>query len=220
MVSGSSKTTATHSDPNTTANTRAHSETSRLSAFTRSSYYHGRGGALATDDALLSRIITSFRDWGRDCWCPPGKDNTCNRRFSQKFGDLPYGYDHKYVYSHIGYNLKVTDMQAAIGVAQLQKLPQFIEARKKNYAALRSKLEKYEKYLLLPRATDNSDPSWFGFPILVKDGAPFTRDEIVKHLESRKVATRMLFGGNLIKQPAYKGIKCRSPGPLRTQTKS
>lgn len=170
----------------------------------------GEGGAVLTDDGKLKNIITSYRDWGRDCWCDPGKDNTCGKRFTQKFGDLPYGYDHKYVYSHIGYNLKVTDMQAAIGVAQLEKLPDFIEARKRNYAALYSNLKKYERYLLLPKASNNSDPSWFGFPILVKDDAPFTRDDIVKHLEDDRVATRMLFGGNLTKQPAYKGIKYRS----------
>ncbi len=179
----------------------------------------GEGGAVLTDDGKLKNIITSYRDWGRDCWCGPGQDNTCKKRFTQQFGRLPYGYDHKYVYSHIGYNLKITDMQAAIGVAQLEKLPGFIEARKRNYAALYSKLKKYEKYLLLPKATNNSDPSWFGFPILVKDNAPFTRDDLVKHLEDKRVATRMLFGGNLTKQPAYEGIKYRCSDSLENTDK-
>lgn len=169
----------------------------------------GEGGALLTNDPMLNRIILSFRDWGRDCWCDPGHDNTCNRRFSQQFGKLPLGYDHKYVYSHIGYNLKVTDMQAAVGCAQLAKLPKFIEARIKNYKYLYDNLKKYEQYLLLPEPVKNSEPSWFGFPILVKDNASFTRADIVNYLENNKIATRMLFGGNLIKQPAYENIKYR-----------
>ncbi|MFZ2456935.1 MAG: lipopolysaccharide biosynthesis protein RfbH [Candidatus Altiarchaeia archaeon] len=169
----------------------------------------GEGGTLCTDDDLLNRIILSYRDWGRDCWCPPGKDNTCGKRFTQKFGKLPYGYDHKYVYSHIGYNLKVTDMQAAVGVEQLIKLPSFIEKRKENYRSLYKGLEKYEKYFLLPKATPGSDPSWFGFPILVKEGAGFKREDIVKFLEENRIATRMLFGGNLLKQPAYEDIEYR-----------
>ena len=175
----------------------------------------GEGGALCTDDALLNRIIFSYRDWGRDCWCPPGKDNTCGKRFTQKFGKLPYGYDHKYVYSHIGYNLKVTDMQAAIGVEQLKKLPSFIEKRKENFRRLHKGLEKYERYFLLPKATPGSDPSWFGFPILVKEDAGFARDDIVKYLEDNRIATRMLFGGNLLKQPAYEEIKCRCVDSLK-----
>lgn len=174
----------------------------------------GEGGALVTDDPLLRRIILSFRDWGRDCWCDPGKDNTCKRRFTQKFGDLPYGYDHKYVYSHIGYNLKVTDMQAAIGVAQLKKLPGFVAQRKKNFAFLHDTLKKYGKYLLLPSWERKADPSWFGFPILVKENPRFGRPDIVNYLEGRKIATRMLFGGNLTKQPAYKGAKYRVAGGL------
>ncbi|MCD6399143.1 MAG: lipopolysaccharide biosynthesis protein RfbH [Candidatus Aenigmarchaeota archaeon] len=175
----------------------------------------GEGGVVLTNDSLLRRIILSFRDWGRDCYCEPGKDNTCGKRFSQQFGKLPFGYDHKYVYSHIGYNLKVTDMQAAIGVAQLQKLPKFIEARKKNFTCLYDQLKKYEKYFILPEATANSDPSWFGFPLLVKEGAPFTRAEIVNYLEENKIATRMLFGGNLTKQPAYENVKYRVTGALK-----
>jgi CDP-4-dehydro-6-deoxyglucose reductase, E1 len=177
----------------------------------------GEGGAVLTNDPLLKKIVMSFRDWGRDCWCEPGHDDTCGKRFSQKFGELPFGYDHKYVYSHIGYNLKITDMQAAIGVAQLDKLPGFIKARKNNFRSLISSLRSkgYDKYLLLPRPEENSDPSWFGFPILVKKNAPFRRADIVNFLESRKIATRMMFGGNLTKQPAYIDIKCRFSGGLK-----
>lgn len=175
----------------------------------------GEGGAVLTSDPLLKRIILSFRDWGRDCWCEPGHDNTCKHRFAQQFGDLPYGYDHKYVYSHIGYNLKVTDMQAAVGCAQLEKLADFIKARKENFGAIKTSLKDFEKYLLLPQASKHSDPSWFGFPISVKENAPFNRAEIVKYLEDNKIATRMLFGGNLIKQPAYKDTKYRIYGDLK-----
>lgn len=175
----------------------------------------GEGGAVLTDDPLLKKIILSFRDWGRDCWCEPGCDNTCGKRFTQKFGKLPLGYDHKYVYSHVGYNLKVTDMQAAIGVAQLDKLPGFIKARQKNFAYLKEHLKRYDKYLLLPTPSKYSNPSWFGFPILVKEKAPFSRDDIVRHLEHHKIATRMLFGGNLTKQPAYENMKCRTVGGLK-----
>jgi CDP-6-deoxy-D-xylo-4-hexulose-3-dehydrase len=157
----------------------------------------------------------SFRDWGRDCWCESGHDNSCGKRFSQKFGDLPYGYDHKYVYSHIGYNLKVTDMQAAIGCAQLEKLPGFIEARKKNFKAIYNIFERYKDHFILPQAEKYSDPSWFGFPVLVKEGAPFSRADIVNYLENKKIATRMLFGGNLLKQPAYLKIKRRVAGDLK-----
>lgn len=174
----------------------------------------GEGGALLINDPLLRRITLSFRDWGRDCWCESGHDDTCKRRFSQKFGGLPFGYDHKYVYSHIGYNLKVTDMQAAIGCAQLEKLPGFITSRKKNFAFLHDTLKKYGKYLLLPSWERKADPSWFGFPILVKENPRFGRPDIVNYLEGRKIATRMLFGGNLTKQPAYKGAKYRVAGGL------
>ncbi|HEY3274524.1 MAG TPA: lipopolysaccharide biosynthesis protein RfbH [Methanocella sp.] len=174
----------------------------------------GEGGAVITDDFNLKRIIASFRDWGRDCWCDPGQDNSCGHRFDWKLGALPAGYDHKYTYSHIGYNLKVTDMQAAIGVAQLKKLPGFIEARRKNFATIAEGLRKYEKYLVLPRATEGSSPSWFGYPIIVRKVAPFRRDDIVRYLEDHKVATRMLFGGNLIKQPAYAGMEYRQHGSL------
>jgi len=175
----------------------------------------GEGGAVLTNNPLLKKIIASFRDWGRDCWCEPGCDNTCKKRFSWKFGELPEGYDHKYIYSHIGYNLKVTDMQAAIGVAQLKKLSAFIRDRKNNFAAIYKFLKKYDKYFILPETEKKSQPSWFGFPIFVKSNAPFTRAEIVDYLEENKIATRMLFGGNLLKQPAYQNIKYRLAGDLK-----
>jgi CDP-4-dehydro-6-deoxyglucose reductase, E1 len=174
----------------------------------------GEGGAVLTDDPLLKEIIASFRDWGRDCWCEPGCDNTCGKRFEWQCGDLPFGYDHKYVYSHIGYNLKVTDMQAALGTEQLKKLPKFIEARKNNYKTIYNQLKTYEDYLILPKFEKNADPSWFGFPIIVKSNPKFTRDEIINYLENNKVATRMLFGGNLTKQPAYKNIDFKIPESL------
>ena len=168
-----------------------------------------------TNNPLLKDIITSFRDWGRDCWCEPGCDNTCNKRFGWQLGDLPYGYDHKYIYSHIGYNLKVTDMQAAVGVEQLKKLPSFIESRKDNFNKIHNHLIDYEKYLVLPIKEDKADPSWFGYPILVKGDAPFNRDDLINHMETYKVATRMLFGGNLIKQPAYENIEFRMVDSLK-----
>lgn len=163
----------------------------------------GEGGAVYTNDASLKMLVESFRDWGRDCWCPSGRDNTCGKRFGQQFGELPYGYDHKYVYSHFGYNLKVTDMQAAIGCAQLEKLPSFIEARKRNWKMLRDGLAVLNDKFILPEATEGSDPSWFGFLLTVKEGAGFTRDNIVNHLESKGIQTRMLFAGNLIKHPCF-----------------
>lgn len=174
----------------------------------------GEGGALVTNDTQLKKLIESFRDWGRDCWCEPGKDNTCGKRFSQQLGKLPFGYDHKYIYSHIGYNLKVTDMQAAVGVAQLKKLPYFIEVRKRNFNLLYNGLKKYEEFFILPQATPNSEPSWFGFPLTVRKNAGFSRAEIIHHLEKNNIATRMLFGGNLLKQPAYQNIQYRIVGSL------
>jgi len=174
----------------------------------------GEGGAVLTNDPLLKKIIASFRDWGRDCWCDPGCDNSCKKRFDWQMGGLPAGYDHKYIYSHIGYNLKVTDMQAAVGVAQLKKLPGFIEQRRKNFAVLYKGLEKFNTFFILPEATPNSAPSWFGFPVLLKETAPFTREEFVRFLDAKKIATRMLFGGNLLKQPAYEGIRYRISGSL------
>ena len=172
----------------------------------------GEGGAVYTDGTMLKRLVESFRDWGRDCWCPSGKDNTCGNRFGQQFGELPYGYDHKYVYSHFGYNLKVTDMQAAIGCAQLQKLPGFIEARKKNWKLLRDGLSGVEDRLILPEATENSDPSWFGFLITVREGSGLTREKMVAHLEGKGIQTRMLFAGNLIKHPCFDEMRKEAKG--------
>lgn len=174
----------------------------------------GEGGCVVTDSQELKIIVDSFRDWGRDCWCPPGRDNTCRRRFSWQLGDLPPGYDHKYTYSHIGYNLKLTDMQAAIGVAQLDKLDGFIEARRRNWEALKRGLAPLEDYIHLPEATMHSDPSWFGFLITLRDNAKITRNEMIQHLESANIATRLLFGGNLVKQPAYAGVPHRVADPL------
>lgn len=164
----------------------------------------GEGGCVLTNSGRLKTLVESFRDWGRDCWCEPGKDNTCGKRFDWQLGDLPHGYDHKYTYSHIGYNLKATDMQAAIGVAQLTKLPSFIEARRRNFNFLWQGLSDLQEHLILPEATPFSEPSWFGFPITIADAAPFTRNELVRFLEQRKIGTRLLFGGNLIRQPAYR----------------
>lgn len=172
----------------------------------------GEGGAVYTNDGALKRIIDSFRDWGRDCWCPSGKDDTCKQRFNQQFGDLPRGYDHKYVYSHFGYNLKVTDMQAAIGCAQLEKLPAFIDARKRNWMQLRNGLAGFADRFILPEATPDSDPSWFGFLLTVREGVGFTRDEIVGHLERNGIQTRMLFAGNLIKHPCFDEMRAKGTG--------
>jgi CDP-4-dehydro-6-deoxyglucose reductase, E1 len=174
----------------------------------------GEGGCVMTDKPLLKKLVESFRDWGRDCWCEPGKDNSCKKRFDWQLGDLPYGYDHKYTYSHVGYNLKMTDMQAAVGIAQLAKLPGFIAARRRNFDLLKAGLQEFAEFLMLPEAEPNSEPSWFGFPITVKQGAPFTRNELVQFLDERKIGTRLLFGGNLLRQPAYKDIKHRVVGEL------
>ena len=176
----------------------------------------GEGGAVVTDSPLLKTLVESFRDWGRDCWCDPGKDNTCGKRFGWQLGSLPFGYDHKYTYSHIGYNLKLSDMQAAIGLSQLQKLPQFIEARRRNFKYLHERLKPYEDVLLLPEATPGSEPSWFGFPLAVREDAPFSRDDLTKQLEAQRIGTRLLFGGNLVRQPAYIEAKFRVVGDLAT----
>ena len=174
----------------------------------------GEGGCVLTQKPAIKRLVESFRDWGRDCWCETGKDNTCGKRFDWQLGDLPCGYDHKYTYTHVGYNLKLTDMQAAVGVAQLERLPGFIEARRRNFATLHAGLRELDDVLVLPEATPNSEPSWFGFPILVRQDAPFTRDALTRFLESRRIATRLLFGGNLVRQPAYKDVSYRVVGDL------
>lgn len=174
----------------------------------------GEGGCVLTNNPVMKKIIESYRDWGRDCWCPPGNDNTCGKRFDWQLGDLPHGYDHKYVYSHIGYNLKLTDLQAAVGVAQLKKLPTFIEARRRNWTLLRDSLSELSDVFILPSATRNSEPSWFGFALTVRDEAPFNRLELVQYLESRKIGTRLLFGGNLLRQPAYSNARFRVSGKL------
>ncbi|MBV9495789.1 MAG: lipopolysaccharide biosynthesis protein RfbH [Acidobacteria bacterium] len=161
----------------------------------------GEGGAVLCNSGAMNRVVNSFRDWGRDCWCDPGKDNTCGKRFAWQMGDLPAGYDHKYTFTHLGYNLKATDMQAAVGVAQLQKLEGFGAARRANWRFYRETLADLEDVLVLPEPTPNSDPSWFGFLMTVRDDAPFTRDQIVQHLEAKKIQTRMLFAGNLVRQP-------------------
>jgi CDP-6-deoxy-D-xylo-4-hexulose-3-dehydrase len=174
----------------------------------------GEGGAVLTDKLNLKTLIDSYRDWGRDCWCDPGCDNTCGKRFDWQLGSLPCGYDHKYTYSHIGYNLKATDMQAALGLSQIAKLPQFIARRKENFAYLKAALKPLEDVLILPEASEGSDPSWFGFPIAVKPDAPFTRDELTGALEAAKIGTRLLFAGNLLRQPAYEGWEYRVVGEL------
>lgn len=175
----------------------------------------GEGGALITNNAKLKEIIQSFRDWGRACWCEPGRDNCCGKRFEWKLGRLPAGYDHKYIYSHLGYNLKATDLQAAIGVEQLKKLSDFMLIRKSNFNSLYEGLKKYRNYIILPKAEVDSSPSWFGFLISVKPNAGFTKNELVEYLEKNKIATRMLFAGNITKQPAYKNIKYRIVGTLK-----
>ena len=174
----------------------------------------GEGGAVLTDKPKLRTLAESFRDWGRDCWCEPGKDNTCGKRFEHQLGELPYGYDHKYTYSHIGYNLKATDMQAAVGLAQMQKVAGFIEIRRANFAYMHENLQDLQEYLILPEATPNSEPSWFGFPIAVRAEAPFTRNQLTQFLDSRKIATRLLFGGNLVRQPAYRNVQFRVASSL------
>ncbi|RTL45459.1 MAG: lipopolysaccharide biosynthesis protein RfbH [Candidatus Melainabacteria bacterium] len=174
----------------------------------------GEGGCVLTNSGPIKTLVESFRDWGRDCWCAPGVSDTCGKRFQWQLGDLPFGYDHKYIYSHIGYNLKLTDMQAAVGVSQLKKLPSFIAARKKNWKFLSDKLQPYRDYFILPEATENSDPSWFGFLITLTEKAPFTRTDLVRYLESKRIGTRQLFAGNLTRQPAYKNVPHRIVGDL------
>jgi CDP-6-deoxy-D-xylo-4-hexulose-3-dehydrase len=175
----------------------------------------GEGGAVFTNDPELKQIAESFRDWGRDCYCAPGKDNTCGKRFCWKLGSLPKGFDHKYIYSHIGYNLKITDMQAACGLAQLAKAEAFIQKRKENFAYLKNRLESCEEFLILPKSTEGADPSWFGFPITLKENAPVSRVDLLTYLDQNKVGTRMLFAGNLTRQPSMTGKSYRISGELK-----
>jgi len=174
----------------------------------------GEGGAVFTNSGQLKTIAESFRDWGRDCFCAPGKDNSCKKRFCWKLGDLPEGYDHKYIYSHVGYNLKISDMQAACGLAQLEKADFFIKTRKQNFSFLKENLAACEPFLNLPQATEHSDPSWFGFPITLKENAPVTRLELLNHLDQKKIGTRLFFAGNLIRQPYMKNAQYRVSGDL------
>ena len=174
----------------------------------------GEGGAVFTNNSELKQIAESFRDWGRDCYCPPGKDNTCGRRFCWKLGNLPEGYDHKYTYSHLGYNLKISDMQAACGLAQLERVDNFIQTRKNNFAYLKDRLKSCEEFLILPEATENSDPSWFGFPITLKEASPVNRVDLLDYLDQNKVGTRLLFAGNLTRQPYMIGRNYRVSGAL------
>ena len=174
----------------------------------------GEGGAVFTNNVQLQRIATSLRDWGRDCYCPPGKENTCKKRFAWKLGGLPEGYDHKYTYSHLGYNFKITDVQAACGLAQLDKVEKFIQQRKKNFAFLKERLVRCEDWLILPEATPHSDPSWFGFPLTLKDGTAASRARLLAHLTERNIGTRLLFGGNLLRQPYLAGRQYRVSGDL------
>ena len=176
----------------------------------------GEGGAVLTNRVSTSKLINSFRDWGRDCWCDPGKDNTCGQRFDWKLGDLPHGYDHKYIYSHVGYNLKVTDMQAAIGLSQFAKVDTFVARRRENFAAYRAAFvaERLDEHFLLPQATPGSDPSWFGFLVTIRDGSPLKRLNVVRYLEARRIGTRQLFAGNLTRQPALKSVDYRVAGAL------
>ena len=174
----------------------------------------GEGGAVVTRNGRLNKMLESFRDWGRDCWCAPGMDDTCGKRFQWQLGDLPHGYDHKYTYSHLGYNLKLTEMQAAIGVAQLDKLDGFIAARRRNFDALNAGLKTFEEHLILPVATPGSEPSWFGFLISVRPGAPFKREALTAFLEKRRIGTRLLFAGNIVRQPYFKNQPHRVVGDL------
>ncbi len=174
----------------------------------------GEGGAVLTSHAGLKRAAESMRDWGRDCWCASGQDDTCGKRFKWKLGGLPEGYDHKYIYSHVGYNLKATDLQAAIGREQLKRLPGFGTARRRHHRWLLDRLRRYEEFLLLPEPVPGGDPSWFGFMLLVKENSPVSKDQLVQALEGAGVQTRMLFGGNLLRQPAYQNVPHRVVGPL------
>jgi CDP-6-deoxy-D-xylo-4-hexulose-3-dehydrase len=174
----------------------------------------GEGGAVYCDSPKLKRALECLRDWGRDCWCASGQDNTCKKRFDWQLGELPHGFDHKYTYSHLGYNLKITDMQAAVGLAQISKIDEFVAARRRNFAFLKSALAEFEDIFILPEATPKSDPSWFGFPLTVRSGSGLNRDDLVKYLNDKKIGTRLLFGGNLLKQPYMLGRQYRTSGEI------
>jgi CDP-6-deoxy-D-xylo-4-hexulose-3-dehydrase len=175
----------------------------------------GEGGAVFTNNSVLKRSLESFRDWGRDCYCAPGQDDTCGKRFDQKLGQLPHGYDHKYTYSHLGYNLKITDMQAAVGFSQIKKLDGFIQKRNANFAFLQNGFKELEEFFILTEVAKNAEPSWFGFPLTVRTTAPFTRNELVEHLNEKKIGTRLLFGGNLLNQPYMLGRHYRTVGEMK-----
>ena len=175
---------------------------------------NGVGGAVYCDSPKLRRALECLRDWGRDCWCDSGKDNTCKKRFEWQLGELPFGFDHKYTYSHLGYNLKITGLQAAVGLAQIPKIDEFVESRRKNYAFLRKQMESYEEYFILLEATPNSNPSWFGFPLVLKESSGIKRADLINYLDQNKIGTRLLFAGNLTKQPYMAGRNFRVSGEL------
>ena len=175
----------------------------------------GDGGAVSTDNPQLKKIAQSMRDWGRDCWCAPGISNTCNRRFDKKYGELPIGYDHKYVFSNVGYNLKPLEIQAILGLEQLKKLPEFEKKRKENFNRLYKEFKKYEEFLVLPKSPEKAEPCWFAFPLTVRENAPFNRETIINYFNENNIDLRMLFSGNILKHPAYQGLECKIVGDLK-----